>query len=77
MSDARIVSKQLQSIAADLGVRLEQLTGHRVAFSLFVWTDGRASYISTAARHEVIAVLEQMLAGWRKGMPDVPAHEVD
>lgn len=76
MSDATEVSKHLQTIAAEIDERLTQLVGHKVAFSLFVWTDGRSNYISTADRKEVAAVLVEHLKGWAKGMPDVPAHRI-
>lgn len=74
-ADAVKVSEHLQAVARELDQRLERIAGKRVAFSLFVWTDGRSNYISTADRSEIIAVMEQMIAGWKQGMPDVPAHE--
>lgn len=76
VDDAVLISRQLQDIAQELEVRLTGIVGHPVAFSLFVWTDGRSNYISSAARAEVVQVLEQHLAGWKAGMPDVPAHEI-
>lgn len=78
MSDAiRKVSLELRAIADELEARIEAVAGERVAFSLFVWTAGRCNYISTAQRPEVIQVLEGMIAGWRKGMPDIPAHKIE
>lgn len=76
MSDATEVSKHLQIIAAAIDDKLTQLVGHKVAFSLFVWTDGRSNYISTADRKEVGAVLVEHLKLWADGMPDVPAHKI-
>lgn len=76
MSDATEVSKHLQTVAHELDRRLKELVGHRVAFSLFVWTDGRSNYISTADRAEVSGVLIEHLKGWAAGMPDVPAHKI-
>lgn len=76
MSDATEVSRHLQTIAAEIDDRLTQLVGKKVAFSLFVWTDGRSNYISTADRKEVAAVMVEHLKGWAKGMPDIAAHEV-
>ena len=76
MSEATEVSRHLQTIAHELDKRLTELVGHRVAFSLFVWTDGRSNYISTADRSEVAPVLVEHLKGWAEGMPDVPAHEI-
>lgn len=77
MSEASIkVSKELQTIADELRDRLNNVAGTQVQFSLFVWTEGRASYISTASRKEVIETLEIMIRRWKEGMPDIPAHEV-
>lgn len=75
-ADAATVSRALQTIAAEIDDRITKLVGHRVAFSLFVWTEERSNYISNADRAEVAAVLQQHLAGWRAGMPDIPAHKV-
>lgn len=71
------VSRQLQEIARKIDDMVAEAAGERVAFSLFVWTQGRCSYISSGTdRREIIAVLEAMIAGWKGGMPDIPAHEV-
>ena len=77
MSDAvSKVSKELQAIAAELEKRIDGVAGEHVSFSLFVWTEGRCNYISSAARPEVITVLEAMIAKWKAGMPDIPAHQI-
>ncbi len=78
MSDAMTrVSEEAQSIAVRLSKEIDEIAGEPVAFSLFIWTAGRCSYISSAPdRREIISVLEQMIAGWKAGMPDIPAHKV-
>jgi len=76
MDAMRKVSLAAQDIAKDLGKATEEVAEERVAFSLFIWTEGRCTYISSAEREEIIPVLEGMIAGWKKGMPDIPAHEV-
>lgn len=77
-TEAREVSRHLQTIAREIQERLVKLTGREdIAFSLFVWSRGRSNYISTADRKEVAAVMVEHLKGWRKGMPDIPAHEVE
>ena len=76
MSDATEVSRHLQAIAQEIDTRLRELVGRRVNFSLFVWTEGRSNYISTADRSDVAAVLTEHLKGWAAGMPDVPAHKI-
>ena len=70
------VGQELQTVAAELSARLNGIAGQDVAWSLFVWTDGRASYIAHADRAQVIGVLEHMIARWKQGMPDIPAHEI-
>lgn len=71
------VSRELQTIARELTARLDGVAGESTSWSLFVWTEGRASYIGHYAdRAQVIAVLETMIARWKAGMPDVPAHEI-
>lgn len=70
------VSLVLQDIARELDDRIAGVAGVRTPFSLFVWTRPRCSYIATCDRDAVIATLETMIAGWKNGMPDVPAHQV-
>lgn len=76
MSAQDKISRELQNIAGRLRKDIEQVAGQPGAFSLFVWTEGRSNYISTADRETVIAVLEEHIKGWKAGMPDIPAHEV-
>jgi len=71
------ISMQAQEIAQSLDGKLEAVAGEHVGFSLFVWTKGRCTYVSNCSdRAEIITVLEGMIEGWKQGMPDVPAHEV-
>jgi hypothetical protein len=77
-SPAVRVSRELQQIADELSARLEGVAGRPVAFSLFVWTEGRAYYVATTNdRAAVKALLHEFLACWDAGMPDVPAHQVN
>lgn len=69
------VSRDLQRIAGDLDTELQAVAGEPVAFSLFVWTGGRCSYISSGTnRHTIIPVLEAMIARWKSSEADIPAH---
>lgn len=69
------VSRELPSIARTLDREIELVAGEPVAFSLFVWTKGRCSYVSSSPdRREIITVLEAMIARWKAGAPDIPAH---
>lgn len=76
MNPSHKVSLELQTIAGEISKRLDDVAEQPVAWSLFVWTDGRASYVASADRAEVILVLEAMIAKWKAGMPDIPAHMV-
>lgn len=82
MADDRItaadrrISGQLQSVAKAVDQALATAAGRRVSFSLFVWTEGRSQYVSNVQRDDVVRALEETLARWREGMPDVPAHEI-
>ncbi len=77
MSEVRDVSLELQTIAQEIDARLAGIAGRRVGFSLVVYTDGRLQYVSNSTdRAEIASVLRALLAGWDKGMPDVPAHEI-
>lgn len=69
------LSQHLQEIARDLDTAIETAAGERVAFTLLVFTEGRASYISTADRKESVREIKHLLDIWEQGMPDVPAHE--
>lgn len=70
------LSRSLQDIARDLDKAIEKAAGERVAFTLMVFTEGRASYISTAPREFSVAEIKNLLTLWGHDMPDVPAHEV-
>ena len=70
------LSRSLQDIARDLDKAIEKAAGERVAFTLIVFTEGRASYISTAPREFSVAEIKNLLTLWGHDMPDVPAHEV-
>lgn len=71
------VSAQLQGVGRLVATALERAAGRRVDWSLFVWTEGRANYIASADRREVAPVIGSILAGWRRQMPDLPAHEIN
>ncbi len=70
------LSVGLQDIANRLDDDIERTAGKRIAFTLLVFTDGRASYVSSASREESVREIRHLLDLWGQGMPDVPAHEV-
>lgn len=71
------LSKDLQQIAKKLDALIAASAGKRVAFTLMVFTDNRASYISTASREDSIRGIKNLLELWDAGMPDVPAHNLN
>ncbi|MBN9459013.1 MAG: hypothetical protein J0I54_20465 [Bosea sp.] len=69
------VSRDLRRIAGVVDEEIREAAGEPVAFTLFVWTKGRCSYISSATeRGEIITVLGAMIARWKAGEADIPAH---
>ncbi len=71
------LSRDLQNIGQALDRVIEKSAGERVAFTLIVFTEGRASYLSTAKRDASVREIKRLLELWEAGMPDVPAHEVN
>ncbi|MEB2353355.1 MAG: hypothetical protein OZ924_18340 [Burkholderiaceae bacterium] len=70
------LSERLQDIARQIDRMIETAAGERVAFTLIVFTEGRASYVSSASRAESIREIKHLLGLWEQGMPDIPAHDV-
>lgn len=70
------VSQQLQQISRRLVRDLNSIAGEPVAFSLIVFTDENAQYVSNAERDQVMGAMKKMVEKWEQGMPDVPAHRV-
>ena len=69
------LSEGLQDIAKRLDKDIERAAGERVGFTLLVFTEGRASYISTVQRDVSVQEIKRLLGIWEQGMPDVPTHE--
>lgn len=76
MSAAVRLSQRLERIAADLDRAIEDAAGERVAFTLLVFTEGRASYVSSCSREDSQREIRRLLEFWEQGMPDVPTHKV-
>lgn len=73
------VSMELQGLACDIDKALEKIAGQKMGFSLVVFNaqaGSRMNYISNCDRQEVASALTSLLAGWKQGMPDVKAHDV-
>ena len=70
------LSQKLHAIAQGLDEVIEEAAGERVGFTLIVFTEGRASYISTVKRDESVREIKNLLHCWGEGLPDIPAHEI-
>ncbi len=71
----QLLSKNLQKIADNLNKQIEDVTGKRFAFTLMIFTDGQAQYISSTDRATSLKEIKRMIGYWEKGLPDIPAHE--
>lgn len=69
------LSMNLTNIAAKVDKSIEGVAGERVGFTLIVYTEGRASYISSVDRKDAMEQMERLLELWKQEMPDIPAHE--
>ena len=68
------VSRQMSAFARFLDDAILQTAGERVAFTLFVWTEGRANYISSADFGSTRRALENMFQADDAGDAMPPAH---
>ncbi len=77
MSDKKVidVSLALQTLATSIDNYLKACAGgERQAFVLVVCTDKVSQYVSNASRAEGSALIEELLARWKAGRADIPAH---
>lgn len=76
MNEATLrLSEGLQDLAGALDDVIEEIAGERIGFCLVVFTEGRASYISSVTREDAKEQLKHLLELWDRGMEDIPAHE--
>ena len=74
------ISRKMQDIGKEITDRLKDITGEDTGFSLIVFNrepESRLNYVSNCDREQVVEALTALLEGWGKGMPDIPAHEVN
>lgn len=75
MNSAHIrVSLSLQELAQYADDFLKERAGERVAFVLIVAVDDVAQYVSNADRKDGRELIESLLARWKAGRADIPAH---
>lgn len=68
------VSLMLQTLAQNIDDVLTEIAGERVNFVLVVQADKIAQYVSNASRQDGTELLEGLLARWKAGRADIPAH---
>jgi len=74
MSRSMNVSLAMQGIATALDDMLKAAAGEPIAFVLVCQTDGVAQYVSNASRADGVELIESLLARWKAGRADIPAH---
>ncbi len=71
------VSMAMPEIADRIEQIIAEVAGGRVPFALWVFTEGRMSYISSVEREQVAEMMKGVLSNWSAGAPDIPAHKVN
>ncbi len=68
------LSLRLQDIAKALAEGLEDIAGEPIAFVLMLNADNVTQYISNCDRQDGRELIESLLARWKAGRADIPAH---
>lgn len=75
MSAATVrLSIAMQDIATGINDALAGIAGEPVAFVLVLQSGGVAQYVSNASRQDGAVMIEDLLARWKAGRADIPAH---
>ena len=74
MSESLRVSLMLQDLAETINTALAEAAGQEVAFVLVVQADKVAQYVSNTKREDGAELLASLLARWKAGRADIPAH---
>jgi hypothetical protein len=74
VSQSLRVSLALQQIASNLNELLTEIAGEEIAFVLVVQADKVAQYVSNTKREDGAELIESLLARWKAGRADIPAH---
>ena len=74
MSASARLSVRLQDIAQSLAEVLDEVAGEPVPFVLVLQTDKAAQYVSSLDRKDGRELIESLLARWKAGRADIPAH---
>ena len=74
MSASARLSVRLQDIAQSLAEVLDEVAGEPIAFVLVLQADKAAQYVSNCDRNDGRELIESLLARWKAGRADIPAH---
>jgi len=74
MSASARLSVRLQDIAQSLAEVLDEVAGEPIAFVLVLQADKVAQYVSNCGRKDGRELIESLLARWKAGRADIPAH---
>lgn len=74
MSASLNLSLRMQDIAQSLAEVLDEVAGEPIAFVLVLSADKTAQYVSNASRADGTEMIEGLLARWKAGRADIPAH---
>lgn len=74
MSQSARLSIRMQEIAAKLNEMLAEAAGEEIAWVLVCSADNVAQYVSNASRKDGTEMIEGLLARWKAGRADIPAH---
>jgi len=74
MSASARLSVRLQDIAQSLAEVLGEVAGEPIAFVLVLQADKAAQYVSNCSRNDGRELIESLLARWKAGRADIPAH---
>jgi len=74
MSASLNLSLRMQDIAQSLADVLADVAGEPIAFVLVLNADKTAQYVSNASRADGVEMIESLLARWKAGRADIPAH---
>lgn len=74
---AVLAARELQAIAKEVECRLAEVTGEKVLFSLFLWTNSRGDYVANCERESMMVAMQEFIEAWENGEPEQPpSHEV-
>ena len=74
MSASARLSVRLQDVAQSLAEVLDEVAGEPIAFVLVLQADKVAQYVSNCDRKDGRELIENLLARWKAGRSDIPAH---